>query len=235
MQSTGLPHTLFLLLSPKQTECMMGSFRRPRPRFMSSPVLSDLARFHASSPALQISNTRVWNRYEDRNVVCSNQFQVWLITDQRTCHYRFLALSDFSSDWSNDQVQKLVLFAPLVSKSFTQINLSDTKWPQGAAATGQTFIGLWNWGVFKSPASAVKDEHPQSDWGCWSPRWLFGLLLWAGCETGSGSEVTSCGVEHHISQHRHLFFNNNIRVEVINWLCVCVCVPQRPISCHQSV
>ncbi|XP_070763712.1 proline-rich protein 5-like [Enoplosus armatus] len=40
---------------------MMGSFRRPRPRFMSSPVLSDLARFHASSPALQISNTRVWN------------------------------------------------------------------------------------------------------------------------------------------------------------------------------
>uniref|UniRef100_A0A3Q1ID75 Uncharacterized protein n=1 Tax=Anabas testudineus TaxID=64144 RepID=A0A3Q1ID75_ANATE len=39
----------------------MGSFRRPRPRFMSSPVLSDLARFHASSPALQISNTSVWN------------------------------------------------------------------------------------------------------------------------------------------------------------------------------
>ncbi|KAI4789578.1 hypothetical protein KUCAC02_035152, partial [Chaenocephalus aceratus] len=35
---------------------MMGSFRRPRPRFMSSPVLSDLARFHASSPSL--SNTR---------------------------------------------------------------------------------------------------------------------------------------------------------------------------------
>lgn len=28
---------------------------------MSSPVLSDLARFHASSPALQISNTSVWN------------------------------------------------------------------------------------------------------------------------------------------------------------------------------
>ncbi|CAK6980789.1 proline-rich protein 5-like isoform X2 [Scomber scombrus] len=40
---------------------MMGSFRRPRPRFMSSPVLSDLARFHASSPSLQISNTSVWN------------------------------------------------------------------------------------------------------------------------------------------------------------------------------
>ncbi|KAK2880627.1 proline-rich protein 5-like isoform X2 [Channa argus] len=39
----------------------MGSFRRPRPRFMSSPVLSDLARFHASSSALQISNTSVWN------------------------------------------------------------------------------------------------------------------------------------------------------------------------------
>ncbi|XP_041795516.1 proline-rich protein 5-like isoform X1 [Chelmon rostratus] len=45
----------------RQPGCMMGSFRRPRPRFMSSPVLSDLARFHASSPALQISNTSVWN------------------------------------------------------------------------------------------------------------------------------------------------------------------------------
>lgn len=44
-------------------QCMMGSFRRPRPRFMSSPVLSDLARFHASSPALQLSNTSVWNRW----------------------------------------------------------------------------------------------------------------------------------------------------------------------------
>ncbi|TKS72907.1 Glutaminase liver isoform, mitochondrial [Collichthys lucidus] len=44
-----------------QQGCMMGSFRRPRPRFMSSPVLSDLARFHASSPALQLSNTSVWN------------------------------------------------------------------------------------------------------------------------------------------------------------------------------
>ncbi|CAF89744.1 unnamed protein product, partial [Tetraodon nigroviridis] len=40
----------------------MGSFRRPRPRFMSSPVLSDLARFHASSPAVQLSNASVWNR-----------------------------------------------------------------------------------------------------------------------------------------------------------------------------
>lgn len=43
---------------------MMGSFRRPRPRFMSSPVLSDLARFHASSTALQLSNTSVWNRVQ---------------------------------------------------------------------------------------------------------------------------------------------------------------------------
>uniref|UniRef100_H3CAG0 Proline rich 5 like n=1 Tax=Tetraodon nigroviridis TaxID=99883 RepID=H3CAG0_TETNG len=41
--------------------CRMGSFRRPRPRFMSSPVLSDLARFHASSPAVQLSNASVWN------------------------------------------------------------------------------------------------------------------------------------------------------------------------------
>lgn len=50
------------LFLSSRAECMMGSFRRPRPRFMSSPVLSDLARFHASSPALQISNTSVWNR-----------------------------------------------------------------------------------------------------------------------------------------------------------------------------
>ncbi|XP_041965070.1 proline-rich protein 5-like isoform X1 [Alosa sapidissima] len=40
---------------------VMGSFRRPRPRFMSSPVLTDLARFHASSPALQLSNASMWN------------------------------------------------------------------------------------------------------------------------------------------------------------------------------
>ncbi|XP_067091018.1 proline-rich protein 5-like [Osmerus mordax] len=39
----------------------MGSFRRPRPRFMSSPVLTDLARFHASSSAMQLSNASVWN------------------------------------------------------------------------------------------------------------------------------------------------------------------------------
>lgn len=39
----------------------MGSFRRPRPRFMSSPVLTDLARFHASSPTMQLSNASVWN------------------------------------------------------------------------------------------------------------------------------------------------------------------------------
>ncbi|CAN9499029.1 unnamed protein product [Ophioblennius macclurei] len=42
----------------------MGSFRRPRPRFMSSPVLSDLARFHASTPGLQISNNTMWNRVQ---------------------------------------------------------------------------------------------------------------------------------------------------------------------------
>ncbi|XP_064786685.1 proline-rich protein 5-like [Oncorhynchus masou masou] len=40
---------------------MMGSFRRPRPRFMSSPVLTDLACFHASSVGQQLSNTSVWN------------------------------------------------------------------------------------------------------------------------------------------------------------------------------
>ncbi|XP_061898612.1 proline-rich protein 5-like [Entelurus aequoreus] len=39
----------------------MGSFRRSRPRFMSSPVLSDLARFHASSAAPHVANSSVWN------------------------------------------------------------------------------------------------------------------------------------------------------------------------------
>nr|XP_015193600.1 PREDICTED: proline-rich protein 5-like isoform X1 [Lepisosteus oculatus]XP_015193601.1 PREDICTED: proline-rich protein 5-like isoform X1 [Lepisosteus oculatus]XP_015193602.1 PREDICTED: proline-rich protein 5-like isoform X1 [Lepisosteus oculatus] len=39
----------------------MGSFRRPRPRFMSSPVLTDLPRFHASSQAVQLSNATMWN------------------------------------------------------------------------------------------------------------------------------------------------------------------------------
>ncbi|XP_030222492.1 proline-rich protein 5-like isoform X2 [Gadus morhua] len=41
----------------------MGSLRRPRARFMSSPVLSDLARFQNGSSALQLSNTSVWNRW----------------------------------------------------------------------------------------------------------------------------------------------------------------------------
>ncbi|MBN3270987.1 PRR5L protein, partial [Polyodon spathula] len=40
----------------------MGSFRRPRPRFMSSPVLSDLPRFHATRQALQLSDSTAWNR-----------------------------------------------------------------------------------------------------------------------------------------------------------------------------
>ncbi|NWU68224.1 PRR5L protein, partial [Pterocles burchelli] len=39
----------------------MCSFRRPRPRFMSSPVLSDLPRFHASRQALQLSSNSTWN------------------------------------------------------------------------------------------------------------------------------------------------------------------------------
>nr|XP_008532461.1 PREDICTED: proline-rich protein 5-like isoform X2 [Equus przewalskii] len=39
----------------------MGSFRRPRPRFMSSPVLSDLPRFHAARQALQLSSSSAWN------------------------------------------------------------------------------------------------------------------------------------------------------------------------------
>ncbi|NWH28267.1 PRR5L protein, partial [Grus americana] len=39
----------------------MGSFRRPRPRFMSSPVLSDLPRFQAARQARQLSSNSAWN------------------------------------------------------------------------------------------------------------------------------------------------------------------------------
>ncbi|XP_053922884.1 proline-rich protein 5-like isoform X1 [Cuculus canorus] len=39
----------------------MSSFRRPRPRFMSSPVLSDLPRFQATQQALQLSSNSAWN------------------------------------------------------------------------------------------------------------------------------------------------------------------------------
>ncbi|XP_069714220.1 proline-rich protein 5-like isoform X1 [Phaenicophaeus curvirostris] len=39
----------------------MGSFRRPRRRFMSSPVLSDLSRFQAARQALQLSSNSTWN------------------------------------------------------------------------------------------------------------------------------------------------------------------------------
>ncbi|XP_076970546.1 proline-rich protein 5-like isoform X2 [Tamandua tetradactyla] len=39
----------------------MGSFRRPRPRFMSSPVLSDLPRFQAARQVLQLSSNSAWN------------------------------------------------------------------------------------------------------------------------------------------------------------------------------
>nr|XP_012807422.2 proline-rich protein 5-like [Jaculus jaculus] len=39
----------------------MGSFRRPRPRFMSSPVLSELPHFQAARQALQLSSNSTWN------------------------------------------------------------------------------------------------------------------------------------------------------------------------------
>ncbi|XP_070329272.1 proline-rich protein 5-like isoform X2 [Odocoileus virginianus] len=39
----------------------MGSFRRPRPRFMSSPALSDLPRFQAARQARQLSSNSAWN------------------------------------------------------------------------------------------------------------------------------------------------------------------------------
>ncbi|XP_077373997.1 proline-rich protein 5-like isoform X2 [Festucalex cinctus] len=40
---------------------MMGSFRRCRPRFMSSPVLSDLSRFHAGGNTSHACNSAIWN------------------------------------------------------------------------------------------------------------------------------------------------------------------------------
>ncbi|XP_077425257.1 uncharacterized protein LOC144054063 isoform X4 [Vanacampus margaritifer] len=40
---------------------MMGSFQRSRPRFMSSPVLSDLTRFHAGPNTLHACNSTIWN------------------------------------------------------------------------------------------------------------------------------------------------------------------------------
>ncbi|XP_053142258.1 proline-rich protein 5-like isoform X3 [Hemicordylus capensis] len=39
----------------------MGSFRRPRPRFMSSPVLTDLPRFLATRQSLQLNSNSAWN------------------------------------------------------------------------------------------------------------------------------------------------------------------------------
>ncbi|KAJ7344627.1 hypothetical protein JRQ81_000577 [Phrynocephalus forsythii] len=39
----------------------MGSFRKPRPRFMSSPVLTDLPRFLAARQSLQLSSNAAWN------------------------------------------------------------------------------------------------------------------------------------------------------------------------------
>ncbi|XP_061631095.1 proline-rich protein 5-like isoform X5 [Phyllopteryx taeniolatus] len=41
--------------------CTMGSFRRSRPRFMSSPVLSDLSRFHARTDTPPACASAIWN------------------------------------------------------------------------------------------------------------------------------------------------------------------------------
>ncbi|XP_072128329.1 proline-rich protein 5-like isoform X2 [Mobula birostris] len=40
---------------------MMGSFRKPRPRFLSSPVLSDLPQFHAARQAALLGSNKAWN------------------------------------------------------------------------------------------------------------------------------------------------------------------------------
>ncbi|XP_059831450.1 proline-rich protein 5-like isoform X1 [Hypanus sabinus] len=39
----------------------MGSFRKPRPRFLSSPVLSDLPQFHAARQAALLGSNKAWN------------------------------------------------------------------------------------------------------------------------------------------------------------------------------
>ncbi|CAI9544581.1 unnamed protein product [Staurois parvus] len=43
----------------------MGSFRRPRPRFMSSPALSDLPRFYAGRQVLQLNSSVLWNSVQN--------------------------------------------------------------------------------------------------------------------------------------------------------------------------
>ncbi|NXL72290.1 PRR5L protein, partial [Leptocoma aspasia] len=53
----GFTIALSFVLQPHK----MGSFRRPRPRFMSSPVLSDLPRFQAARQAMQLSSNSAWN------------------------------------------------------------------------------------------------------------------------------------------------------------------------------
>ncbi|KAF7251702.1 Proline-rich protein 5-like [Varanus komodoensis] len=50
-----------VILAPVFPFQKMGSFRRPRPRFMSSPVLSDLPRFLAARQSLQLSSNSAWN------------------------------------------------------------------------------------------------------------------------------------------------------------------------------
>lgn len=43
----------------------MGSLRRPRPRFMSSPALSDLPRFYAGRQAVQLNSSAMWNSVQN--------------------------------------------------------------------------------------------------------------------------------------------------------------------------
>ncbi|KAM9301458.1 proline-rich protein 5-like [Gastrophryne carolinensis] len=43
----------------------MGSLRRPRPRFMSSPALSDLPRFYAGRQVLQLNSSALWNSVQN--------------------------------------------------------------------------------------------------------------------------------------------------------------------------
>ncbi|KAM8892584.1 proline-rich protein 5-like isoform 2-T4 [Spinachia spinachia] len=121
----------------------MGSFRRPRPRFMSSPVLSDLARFHASSPSMQISNASVWNSVQSavikvfqggdlqtNELYTLNESIRWLLKTEMgsfiTDYYQNQLLTRGLSEvldrvllYSGDQV--LVVLADMWDRFFTEI------------------------------------------------------------------------------------------------------------------
>lgn len=81
----------------------MGSFRRPRPRFMSSPVLSDLPRFQAARQAMQLSSNSAWNRWAGPTWVssCPAVTPQWgsCVSYTRASHHLWLSLSVYKHAW----------------------------------------------------------------------------------------------------------------------------------------